>query len=100
MALFPIKKDSRSTNPDKRIVAIDNAISTTMSTSGATILLSGFVLLLSFLFMALFPIKMIASMGMGACIAMTMMMLVNLTLVPALLSEFRGFFTKGVTKKG
>jgi len=79
--------------------AIDTAISTTMATSGATILLSGFVLLLSFLFMAFFPIKIIASMGIGACIAMTVMMLVNLTLVPALLSEYRVFFCATTTKQ-
>jgi len=79
--------------------AIEAAICTTMSTSGATILLSGFVLLLAFLFMSFFPITIIASMGMGACMSMTIMMLVNLTLVPALLSEFRVFFTSDVTKK-
>jgi len=79
--------------------AIDAAIGTTMSTSGATILLSGCVLFLAFLFMSFFPIAIVASMGMGACIAMVVMILVNLTLVPALLSEFRVFFTTGVTKK-
>merc|ERR1719183_1767148 len=78
---------------------LERAICTTMATSGATILMSGVVLLFAFLFMSVFPIDVISSMGLGAVIAMVVMISVNLTLVPALLSEFRVFFTTGLTKE-
>jgi len=79
--------------------AFNSAIATTLATSGATIFLSGSVLFFAFVFMACFPVLVVSSMGVGACFAMATMVCVNLTLVPALLSEFRTFFTTNLKKK-
>lgn len=78
---------------------VENAICNTMATSGATILLSGATLFAAFVFLAWFPISMIASMGVGACLTMVIMVVVNLTLCPALLAAFPSFFMKGIKGK-
>lgn len=86
----------RSVDPDSDLDEdlLHSAICVTMATSGATILLSGSVLLFAFMFLAFFPVSIVASMGIGSCITMIMMVVANLTLVPALLSEFPSFFTR------
>lgn len=86
-------------NDDLQAQDIEAAICTTMATSGATILLSGFTLSLAFVFVAFFPISLIASMGVGSCITMWIMVAVNLTLSPTLLATFPRFFMKGVEGK-
>jgi len=85
----------RLVDPDSGLEdhSLVSAICTTMATSGATILLSGSVLFFAFLFLAFFPVSIVASMGIGSCITMVLMVLVNLTLVPAMLYTFSSFFT-------
>lgn len=66
----------------------------TMITSGATILMSGFTLIASFCFLALSPVSIIASLGQGCALTMGIMVLVNLTLTPAILSTAPIFFAR------
>jgi uncharacterized membrane protein YdfJ with MMPL/SSD domain len=73
---------------------VEEAIKMTMTTSGATILMSGFTLTMSFLFLALSPVSMIASLGQGCALTMGVMVLVNLTLTPALLSTAPLYFAR------
>jgi uncharacterized membrane protein YdfJ with MMPL/SSD domain len=73
---------------------VQEAIRMTMITSGATILMSGFTLIASFCFLALSPVSIIASLGQGCALTMGVMVLVNLTLTPALLSTAPLFFAR------
>lgn len=73
---------------------VQEAIITTMITSGATILASGFTLSASFCFLALSPVSIIASLGQGCALTMGVMVLVNLTLTPALLSTAPMYFSR------
>merc|ERR1711943_161940 len=65
---------------------------------GATIMLSGMALMVSFLFLALFPVDIVTSMGIGSVITMLCLVIVNLTLVPAVLAAFPGSFATGLTE--
>lgn len=70
----------------------------TMETSGATISISGIILAVAFVFLALFPINLIASMGVGCTITMIIMMSVNLTLSPAILASCPQFFCTSASR--
>jgi len=72
--------------------AVQVAICTVMVTSGATICVSGLVLGASFGFLALFPAQIVASLGQGCVITTLFLVVINLTLTPALLSAFPRFF--------
>jgi uncharacterized membrane protein YdfJ with MMPL/SSD domain len=73
------------------------AICTTMATSGATIIISGTILVVAFVFLACFPVNIIANMGLGCAFSLLIMMAVNLTFVPALMSFFYSFFSKSIS---
>lgn len=79
--------------------SFDKAMIRTMSTSGATITVSGVILVAAFVFLALFPVNLIANMGLGCAITLLIMMAVNLTLVPALMSTFHRFFSLCISPK-
>lgn len=70
----------------------------TMETSGATISISGIILAVAFVFLGLFPINLIASMGVGCTITMVIMMSVNLTLSPAILASCPQFFCASASR--
>merc|ERR1712048_1187365 len=78
--------------------AYEDAICTTLATSGSTILISGVILLAAFAFLGCFPVAIIASMGLGCSLTMVVLLLVNLTLPPALFGAFPGFFSKATHK--
>jgi len=78
--------------PDKH-ARYNECIIKTMETSGATISISGIILAVAFVFLALFPVNLIASMGLGCAITMVVMMSVNLTLAPAILASCPRFFS-------
>lgn len=92
---------SRSLSDADRLqgIGVEAAICATMKTSGATILLSGVTILFAFVFLAFFPVNIVASMGIGSCVTMVMLVLVNLTLTPALLALFPDFFSSGIAKQ-
>jgi uncharacterized membrane protein YdfJ with MMPL/SSD domain len=72
--------------------AID-AVTDTLQHAGKIILVSGLTLSVTFLGLALFPISFLASIGMAAAVAIVFTIAVNLTLNPALLLIFSGFFS-------
>eukprot|EP00929_Paragymnodinium_shiwhaense_P120328 TRINITY_DN92269_c0_g1_i1.p1 TRINITY_DN92269_c0_g1~~TRINITY_DN92269_c0_g1_i1.p1 ORF type:complete len:897 (+),score=131.76 TRINITY_DN92269_c0_g1_i1:53-2692(+) len=79
---------------------MNHCLEKTMETSGATILLSGITLLASFSFLSLFPVAIIASLGFGCAITLAFMLVVNLTLMPAVLSLAPKFFLKASRGEG
>ncbi|MHA1406429.1 MAG: MMPL family transporter [Candidatus Heimdallarchaeaceae archaeon] len=62
--------------------------------AGHTIFVSGTTLAITFLGLVFFPIELLSSIGVGAAIAIVATLLVNLTLTPAILLVFGGFFSK------
>jgi len=76
-----------------------DAIAKTMSTSGATIIVSGLILVVSFIFLAMFPVNLIANLGLGCALALLTMIAVNLTFVPAFMSLFHVFFSGSISPK-
>lgn len=60
--------------------------------AGHTVLVSGSTLVLCFLSLMFFPTALLSSSGLGCAIAITVTILVNLTLTPALLLTFPTFF--------
>ncbi|KAJ4458746.1 putative MmpL efflux pump [Paratrimastix pyriformis] len=72
--------------------SVRDAVRVTVSQAGRIILLSNITLTISFLGLCFFPLDIIATMGFGSAIALIITMLVNMTLVPALLVTFPRFF--------
>jgi RND superfamily putative drug exporter len=71
----------------------NQCITKTMETSGATIMISGVILAVAFVFLGMFPINLIASMGVGCFITMAVLLLVNLSLIPSILASHPVFFS-------
>jgi hypothetical protein len=69
------------------------AVRESLRQAGRIILVSGSTLALCFLGLALFPLEFLASAGFSASVAVICTMVVNLTLVPALLIIFGWFFS-------
>jgi hypothetical protein len=64
--------------------------------AGHTVLVSGSTLVLCFLSLMFFPTALLSSSGLGCAIAITVTILVNLTLTPALLLTFDKFFARSI----
>ena len=62
--------------------------------AGHTITVSGLTLAITFLGLVFFPVELLSTIGLGSAIAIVMTLIVNLTLTPALLLTFGGFFKK------
>jgi len=69
------------------------AVNTMLRTAGHTIVVSGTTLTASFLGLCAFPVDLLNSVGLGSAITVCFCMLSNLSLVPAMLTEFEGFFS-------
>uniref|UniRef100_A0A7S4T4M5 SSD domain-containing protein n=1 Tax=Alexandrium monilatum TaxID=311494 RepID=A0A7S4T4M5_9DINO len=76
--------------------AVNSALEKTMISAGCTITLSGVTLALSFLVLVFFPEAMFSSMGLGCTVSLCVALIVHLTLLPALLAAFPGFFGRCV----
>lgn len=63
----------------------DNAIRRMLQYGGHVLLLSGLTLMFTFLVLIFLPLAMLKSVGIGAAVAIGSALIVNLTLVPALL---------------
>lgn len=77
--------------------AVQSAVEKTMSSAGCMILLSGITLALAFLVLIFFPLDMFSSMGVGCSVSLVIALIVHLTLLPALLTAFPGFFGRCVS---
>eukprot|EP00667_Euglena_gracilis_P002753 EG_transcript_2758 len=60
--------------------------------SGENILVSGSTIAMAFLGLAVFPVTQLRSQGLTACIGVVVTVAANLTLIPAMLLCFGGFF--------
>lgn len=87
---------TRYTEGLEKGATVEQAVVEAMETAGMTITISGVTLQLSFLALLFFPITVISSLGLGCALALVITLVVNLTLVPALILTFPGFF--GVTE--
>eukprot|EP00049_Salpingoeca_infusionum_P023501 m.12510 g.12510 ORF g.12510 m.12510 type:complete len:933 (+) comp5831_c0_seq2:216-3014(+) len=63
-------------------------------TAGHTVVVSGATLVICSTALLLLPLDLLASLGIGASISVLCTMLVNLTLVPAIVLTFKGYFLK------
>jgi uncharacterized membrane protein YdfJ with MMPL/SSD domain len=79
--------------------AIHTALTRTLSTAGFTVFLSCFTLIICFLAVAVFPVAFISSMGLGCAISLSIVLAINLTLGPAILSAFPSFFARTVSSE-
>lgn len=92
--LYESEAGNLNGNPDKVIARV---VVKMMETAGCTILLSGSTLTSSFLVVAFFPVELISSMGVGCALALALTLLANLTLTPAVIVAFPGFFIECVS---
>jgi uncharacterized membrane protein YdfJ with MMPL/SSD domain len=88
--------DSLGAEPHEAIVRV---VSRVMETAGATILLSGSTLTCSFLVVAVYPVEIVSSMGVGCALALALTLYSNLTLTPVLIATFPEFFVKAVSSE-
>jgi uncharacterized membrane protein YdfJ with MMPL/SSD domain len=70
-----------------------DAIFTMTEHAGHTILVSGITLTICFIGLVFFPVSLIATLGLSAAITVSLTLIANLTLVPALLLTFKKFFS-------
>jgi uncharacterized membrane protein YdfJ with MMPL/SSD domain len=61
--------------------------------AGHIVFVSGSTLAVTFLGLAFFPLNFLQSVGYGAAVALTVTIMVNLSLVPAFILCFPNFFT-------
>jgi uncharacterized membrane protein YdfJ with MMPL/SSD domain len=73
-----------------------HAIEAMLSHAGHVISVSGLTLIVSFGAFIFFPINILSSSGLACVIALSFTLIVNLTLTPALLYQFNGFFQRSV----
>lgn len=71
-----------------------SAVTLMLEHAGHTISVSGITLAICFLGLVFFPIGLLATIGLGAAVCILTTLLINLTLVPALLLQFGNFFSK------
>eukprot|EP00494_Astrolonche_serrata_P033519 UN33788 len=71
---------------------VQDAIECSLCTSGFTITISGWTMIICFLSLTVFPIDIVASLGMGAAAGLLSVWIVNLTLFPALIMFAPEFF--------
>ena len=72
------------------------AVITMLSTAGHTILVSGSTLTVCFLGLVIFPLDLMISTGIGCALAVSVTLIVNITLTPTLLLAFPSFFSLAV----
>lgn len=84
---------SRFKEEIKKGSPMQRAVTTMMASAGHTITVSGSTLAVCFLGQLFFPLDLLRSLGIGSAIAVSMTLIVNLTLTPALLLSFPRFFT-------
>lgn len=82
---------------DAYVQKVYQCVENTMQTAGFTVLLSGTTLILSFLVVALFPVMIVSSLGVGCAVSLFVTLVVHLTLVPAMLAAFPHFFGKAAS---
>ncbi len=70
------------------------AVTLMLEHAGHTIGVSGITLAICFFGLVFFPIGLLATIGLGSAVCILTTLLVNLTLTPALLFQFGGFFSK------
>ena len=75
---------------------VETAIIQMLRTSGHTVLVSGTTLALCFAGLAFFQVSMLSIPGLATAIAITIAVIVNLSLTPALLLAFPTFFANSV----
>jgi len=68
------------------------AVEAMLRTSGHTVLVSGATLAACFLVLGIFPVSIVRAPGIATTFSVAMSVLANLTLTPALLLRFPGFF--------
>jgi len=73
-------------------ISVETAVEHSIITSGFTITISGWTMIVCFLSLFCFPISVISSLGAGAGISLFFVWLVNLTLFPGMLLSFPEFF--------
>eukprot|EP00697_Spironema_sp_BW2_P000510 gnl/Spiro4/10653_TR5698_c0_g1_i1.p1 gnl/Spiro4/10653_TR5698_c0_g1~~gnl/Spiro4/10653_TR5698_c0_g1_i1.p1 ORF type:complete len:863 (+),score=293.34 gnl/Spiro4/10653_TR5698_c0_g1_i1:38-2626(+) len=81
------REELRQDTPD------DSAVSQMLRYAGHTVIVSGATLSLCFLGLLFIPLNLVSSLGLGCAISVSVTLLINITLVPALLLTFRGFFS-------
>ena len=72
------------------------AIEDMIASAGHTVLVSGSTLAMCFLALMFFPSPMLISTGLGCAIAITIAIMVNLSLTPAMLMLFEKFFARSI----
>ncbi|MHA1778113.1 MAG: MMPL family transporter, partial [Candidatus Heimdallarchaeaceae archaeon] len=73
---------------------VDTAIFLMLKHAGHTISVSGITLIVSFIGLTFFPLGLLATIGIGASVSVLVTLIVNLTLIPAILYIFPQFFSK------
>ncbi len=70
----------------------DSCVMEALAFAGHTVVMSGITLIVAYVALLAFPVSFITSIGTGAMVTMSACLVVNITLIPALLLAFPCFF--------